>query len=318
VPLLIALAIAAGLTPAMAWAGRRVGLVDRPGELKIHGSEVPVTGGAAVAVALLASLAIAGEWDPWLAAAVAVAFLGGLVDDVRPSPPWFRVVVQAAAGSLLVAGGLRLEPFGELGGPMLVLATVACCNAVNMVDGQDGLAGGLGVIAALGLAGVLTRIGLSAALPLALAGALAGFLVWNRPPARVFLGDGGAYAVGVALAAAAGLTTFEGWHGLLATGACLGVLAYELVATIARRLARSAPAVRGDRDHTYDRMAERIGSRGTSTLVMLGLGVLCAVIGVAVVRLDPVAVLAIVVAITAGAALLDTRLLPVPIPEGDR
>ncbi len=142
---------------------------------------------------------------------------------------------------------------------MLVLATVACCNAVNMVDGQDGLAAGLGAIAALGLAAVLAAGAFATALPLALAGALAGFLVWNRPPARIFLGDGGAYAVGVLLAASAAQATSAGWHGLLAAGACLGVFAYELVATIARRLASSAPTVRGDRDHSYDRLAERAG-----------------------------------------------------------
>jgi UDP-GlcNAc:undecaprenyl-phosphate GlcNAc-1-phosphate transferase len=317
VPFLSAFAIAAVLTPALARAGVRLGLVDRPGELKIHGRAVPVTGGAAVAAALLAALAFARGWDGWLAAAIGVALAGGLVDDLRPTPPWLRLVVQAAAGGLLVAGGLRLEPFGALGGAALVLATVACCNAVNMVDGQDGLAGGLGAIAALGLAGVLARIGLAAALPLALAGALGGFLLWNRPPARVFLGDGGAYAVGVALAATAARTTFEGWHGLLASGICLGVLAYELVATIARRLASSTPAVRGDRDHTYDRIAGRLGSRGAATLVMWGLGALCAAVGVAVVRLDPLEVLAIVVAITAATAIADLRLLPVTALEGE-
>ena len=133
----------------------------------------------------------------------------------------------------------------------MVIATVACCNAVNMMDGQDGLAGGLGAIASLGLAGVVATVGVSTLLPLALAGGLLGFLVWNRPPARVFLGDGGAYAVGVFLAASTAQATAEGWHGLLAAGACLGVFAYELVATIVRRLVRSEPAIRGHPIDSY-------------------------------------------------------------------
>ncbi len=126
-------------------------------QLKIHGTPVPVTGGAAVVLAVVTALALTGGSDPWIAAAACLALGGGMVDDARPLPPWVRVVVQASAGLLLVGGGYRLEPLGVLGAPGLVVATVACCNAVNMVDGQDGLAAGLGAIAALGLAAILSR-----------------------------------------------------------------------------------------------------------------------------------------------------------------
>lgn len=314
---LIALGLGVALTPILGAAGRRFGLVDRPGELKIHAGPVPVTGGAAVVVAVLAGIALPGRGGAWLAAAAAVVLAGGLIDDLRPSSPWVRLLVQATAGVLLVIGGLRLEPFGGLGAAALVIATVACCNAVNMVDGQDGLAGGLGAIASLGLAGVLATIGVSATLPLALAGALLGFLVWNRPPARVFLGDGGAYAIGVFLAAAAAQATAEGRHGLLAAGATLGVFAYELVATIARRLIRSEPVIGGDRDHSYDRLGLRLPSRSSATIVMWCLAAAASLIGVAVVRLDPAAALLIVIGVTVAAAVLDARLLPVSIAKGE-
>jgi UDP-GlcNAc:undecaprenyl-phosphate GlcNAc-1-phosphate transferase len=317
VSFLIALVLGVALTPILGATGRRIGLVDRPGELKIHTAAVPVTGGVGVVVAVLAGVALAGHLDGWLAAAAVVGLAGGLIDDLRPSSPWVRLVVQTAAGILLVMGGLRLEPFGGLGAATLVVATVACCNAVNMVDGQDGLAGGLGAIAALGLAGVLATIGVSVVLPFALAGGLLGFLVWNRAPARVFLGDGGAYAAGVVLAASAAQATAEGWHGLLAAGACLGVFAYELVATIVRRLVRSEPAIRGDRDHSYDRLGLRLRSRGSATIVMWGLASACSLIGVAVVRLDPVAALVIVAGVTVMAAVLDARLLPMSAAKGE-
>ena len=308
---LIAAVASVVLVPVLAPIGARLGLVDRPGELKIHERPVPVTGGTAVALAALLGVAIAGHLGPWVAAATGLALAGGLVDDLRPSPAWVRLIVQAAAGTLLAAGGLRLEPFGSLGAPALVLATVACCNAVNMIDGQDGLAGGIGVIAALGLAGVLATIGVSAALPLAVAGALLGFLVWNRPPARVFLGDGGAYAAGVLLAASAALATAEGWHGLLAAGACLGVFAYELVSSIVRRLASATPTLRGDRDHSYDRLGARLDSPVRSLLAMWALGAIAALVGVAVVRMDPRLGVALVVLVAAATVLLDLRFLPV-------
>jgi UDP-GlcNAc:undecaprenyl-phosphate GlcNAc-1-phosphate transferase len=317
VSFLIALGLGVALTPVTGAIGRRIGLVDHPGDLKIHSAAVPVTGGTAVVVAVLAAVGLAGRGDPWLAGAAAVALAGGLIDDLRPSSPWVRLLVQATAGILLVLGGLRLEPFGGLGAAALVVATVACCNAVNMVDGQDGLAAGLGAIAALGLAGVLATIGISTVLPFALAGGLVGFLMWNRPPARVFLGDGGAYAVGVLLAAAAAHATAEGWHGLLAAGACLGVVSYELVATIVRRIVRSERVIGGDRDHSYDRIGVRLGSRGSATIVMWCLAAGCSLIGVAVVRMDPPAASLVVAGVTVGAAVLDTRLLPVSIAKGD-
>jgi UDP-GlcNAc:undecaprenyl-phosphate GlcNAc-1-phosphate transferase len=319
VSFLIAAAVAVVVTPVLARIGARLGAVDRPGELKIHDTPVPITGGPAVVAAVLLAWALVGEADAWVAAAACLAVGGGLVDDVRSLPPWVRLVVQAAAGGLLVAGGLRLAPFEGFGAAGLVVATVACCNAVNMLDGQDGLVSGLGAIAALGLAALLVPTHSAAALPLSLAGGLVGFVVWNRPPARVFLGDGGAYAVGVLIAAsAAQVTTAEGWHGLLAAGACLGVFAYELTATIVRRLASASPAARGDRDHSYDRLGVRLRSRPSATFVMWGLGIVTALVALAVLRVSVPAGLALIAATLVATALLDTTLLPASIVKGDR
>ena len=184
-----------------------------------------------------------------------VALAGGLWDDLRPLSPWVRLPVQVAAGMCLVAGGLTLEPLGAWGPAVLVLATVACCNAVNMMDGQDGLAPGLGVMAGLGLAGVAVVSGTSSAFGFAVAGASLGFLVWNRPPARTFLGDGGAYALGVLLVAAAAPAAAD-WPTLLGVVLCLALFVIELTSTVLRRLLAASPALRGDRDHTYDRLAD--------------------------------------------------------------
>jgi UDP-GlcNAc:undecaprenyl-phosphate GlcNAc-1-phosphate transferase len=318
VSFLIAFAAAFVFCPVLAAVGMRLGLVDRPGALKIHRGSVPVTGGPSVVAAVLLGVGLVGYGDVWVAAAACLALGGGLIDDVRSLPPWARLMVQASAGAVLVAGGLRLEPLGELGGPGLVVATVACCNAVNMVDGQDGLAAGLGVIAAVGISAVLAATGEAAALPLAVAGALAAFLVWNRPPARMFLGDGGAYAVGLLLATSAAQATAEGWLGLLASGACLGVFAYELVSTIVRRLASAVPTVRGDRDHSYDRLGDRLGSRSTATLLMWASGVVAALVGLAVLKMPPLLAVALIAAVTLAAAVLDAQLPPVSRVKGDR
>jgi len=312
VPFLITLAIACILTRATMAMAPRLGLVDQPGALKIHAEAVPATGGIAVAIASLL------VWRPALpiALAIGIALVTGTADDLRSLSPLMRVFAQTICGAVLVAGGLRFEPLGPLGGPALVLATVALANAINMVDGQDGLAGGLAAIASLGLAAVMTAAGFTAVGPFALAGALAGFLVWNRPPASVFLGDGGAYAVAVALVAIAAQASTAGWPWLLATGCCLGAFAYELVATVLRRRRSATAATTGDRDHTYDRLTRRLGSRSRSTGVTLGLGVVAAVLGVVVARAPVGAGLGLIGGALVVAATLDGRLLPLA-PQGD-
>lgn len=314
---MIALGAAAVITPALAAAGRKMGLVDHPGDLKVHRHPTPVTGGLGVIVALL----ITGAWfaglRPVIIAAVLLAFAGGSLDDVRPSPPWLRLIFQAGAGALLVAGGLTFEPLGHLGPVALLLATVASCNAVNMVDGQDGLAGGLIAIAALGMAVIAASVGLAAGLPLALAGASVGFLLWNRPPARVFLGDGGAYAAGVLLVVIVARLSFGGWSTFLGSCACLGVFIFEIVSTVARRLRSSAAATRGDRGHSYDRLTQRWGSRAASTLTMWGAGVCVMILGIGVVRMAPAAGVGLIAASASVIAILDVRIPATSMQEGD-
>ncbi len=222
----VALAISVLATPIAGRLGRALGLVDRPADaLKIHRAPVSILGGVgAVGAAFAAAAALGHPPSGWVLGAGALALALGLADDVRALPASARAAGPAAAGALLVAGGLRLEPLGVLGGAAMVFAAVACANAVNMLDGQDGLAGGLAAGAALGLAGVAgPGTGGGPELGLALTGALIGFLVWNRPPARVFLGNGGAYAVGVLLAALTAGPAGTGWPGLLAAAAGMGV-----------------------------------------------------------------------------------------------
>jgi UDP-GlcNAc:undecaprenyl-phosphate/decaprenyl-phosphate GlcNAc-1-phosphate transferase len=277
VSFLIALGIAVAVAPAAGFVGIRMGLVDEPvDDLKIHGRPVSVLGGAAVVLAALTAVAIV-DWPLKSVAVVAATVLAlavGLVDDARPLPAWARVAGQSAAGLVLVAGGLRLDPLGALAAAGVVGVVLACANAVNIVDGQDGLAGGTAAISAAGLALLAAGAGDqdAVALGLALAGALAGFLLWNRPPARIFLGNGGAYAVGTLLAVLATRAVAEGgWRELLAAGACLGVFAFELVFTIARRLLARERLVAGDRLHSYDLLAGRMG-RGAVTVLLWGLG----------------------------------------------
>jgi UDP-GlcNAc:undecaprenyl-phosphate GlcNAc-1-phosphate transferase len=271
---MVALAVALLLAPVCRWVALRTGLVDRPGgALRIHHRPVPVLGGVAVAVAAVAGAAVASsDVRGWAIAGVAVALLVGLADDVRPVPVWLRLLGQAAAGALLVAGGVRLEALAPLDEAATVVLAVLLANAVNIVDGQDGLAGGLAAVASVGLLG-LTGWAVAepaGALALGLVGALVAFLVWNLPPARIFLGNGGAYAVGTLMAVPAA-SVADGWVGLVAATVCLGVFAFELVFTVVRRARARAPLTAGDRGHSYDVVAGSVG-RTASTIAFWGIG----------------------------------------------
>jgi UDP-GlcNAc:undecaprenyl-phosphate GlcNAc-1-phosphate transferase len=284
-PFFIALALALILT----WAARRVGLaaglVDRPppaGDsgsdgLKIHTVPIPVLGGLGVIAATLLTLLLLDDNLPGLVtAAVVLATAVGLVDDVRPLPPYVRLLGLAAAGALMAAG-LPLDRLGPLARPGLVLVVILMANAVNLIDGQDGLAGGLGAIACAGFAAVISANGGNPALAVVLGGSLVGFLAWNLPPARVFLGNGGAYGLGALLAILTAQATLEhGWHGVLAAGLALGVFAFELTFTVVRRLGSSQRLVVGDRRHSYDLLAYSSGNRDRSTLALWTLGAVSA------------------------------------------
>ena len=283
-PFFVSIALALVLT----WAARRLGLatglVDRPPasepdgdgppapeHLKIHTVPVPVLGGLGVVAAVLGALLVAGADLPALAIlGVVMATAIGLVDDARPQPASVRVVALAVAG-VPIAVGL---PLGELGPPArvgVVVLLLLLANAVNLIDGQDGLAGGLGAIA-----------GVDPVLALVVAGALVGFLAWNLPPARVFLGNGGAYGLGALLTVLAAQATIgHGWHGLLAAALCLGVFAFELTFTVARRLVAAQGLATGDRRHSYDLLGRSRGNRDRSTLALWTLGAVSAGAGYA-------------------------------------
>lgn len=281
----IAFCLALVLTPAARRLGHHVGLVDAPGPLKIHEGPIPLAGGLAViAAAFGAFVMVRGSFPIALGLATLLSLGIGMVDDARPLRPWARLVGQAMAGAILAAG-LSLpspEPFFFAA---VVALVMSCANAVNLIDGQDGLAGGLGASAAVGLAFITVGNPGQSGVGLSLGGALIGFLVWNRPPARIYLGNGGAYALGTLLAGGAAVAAFRwGVPGLLGAGLCLGVFAFELLFTVARRIGQGGGLVSGDRFHSYDLIA-RNHDRPTVTVFFWAVGAVAAAVGALVARL---------------------------------
>ena len=288
------IALALVLTPLTARLAIRAGVVDRPGPLKVHQAPVPYLGGVAVFVAAGATMA---PEHPRLLLPLGLALTLGIADDVAALPPALRVggglVVAAAAGWAAPATA------GLAGGALTAAMALGLLNAVNLLDGLDGLAGSVAAVSALAVAVVDHGSRLPA---LALAGALAGFLWFNRPPARVYLGDGGAYCVGTALALLVALA-LRGSGDVAAWAAAPLLVAVPVIDTavaIGRRVLARRPLFGGDRTHVYDQLVDRGTSRVVATLVLVAAQT--ALAGVAVVTFDRGGVTSL--ALTAACAVL--------------
>lgn len=254
--------IVAGLV-ALAWCGAalrigpRLGYVDHPGvdSLKVHEKAAVPLGGVGVFLGFHLAALVEDRLDLTLLAATTLVLILGLIDDRRGLPPLLRLLVEVGAGVVVVLGtdgATDSWVTAALGVALVVFAV----NAVNLFDGLDGLAGSVGGVAALGAAALVSSRGQVLDDALALAAALAGFLVLAWHPARVFLGDSGAYVLGVLLSGLI-LRSSDGPAELLIGAGLLGVFALDLVVTVVRRLRNRRPLFLGDRSHVYDQLRDR-------------------------------------------------------------
>ena len=296
----LAAIVALALTPLAAAIARRTGVVDRPGPFKTQQRPVPYLGGAAVFAAI--AVGVVATHRLALFAPLGLAFGLGVIDDVRGLPPGVRLCVEVVVG---VVAGLVVP-----GMPIVRIATagfaVVLMNAVNLLDGQDGLAGSVGLVAALGLAllgGGARPLGLAAA------GGLAGFLVFNRPPARIYLGDGGAYLVGTALALMTPLTAHgsTSWSVWLAAPLLVALPILDTAIAVLRRLRAHRSLFAGDRSHVYDQLVDRGLTVGASTIVCATAQTTLSVLGVLAAGLAPAGALGVTLAATTVAAAVAWR-----------
>ncbi len=305
-----ALVVGLLITPVVRHYAHRLELLDMPGGRKVHQVPVPRLGGVAMViafgvgagVALLSSseLNIVGglrpNRAPAILAAVAILFAVGVWDDVRGTRPLVKLAFQAAAATLAWWLGLSIErlffPWGivELGVaslPVTVAWTVGVINAVNLIDGLDGLASGV-VLTALGAFGLLAAgDGVDPTLPIiaATAGAAVGFLAYNLHPASIIMGDTGSMFLGFVVAAIGislmqdGVSPVAPWVPIIA----LGVPLADTIWAVIRRTARGAPFFVADRGHIHHQLLERgLNQRDamlTLTAASAGLAIVAVVVG---------------------------------------
>ena len=291
-------------TPIVRDLSMRSGLVDQPdGGRKLHGVSIARIGGIAVVAAYVLSLAFVLfapyhnlniDVDAGTAAAIAltpaaaIVFATGLVDDIRGLKPWHKILAEIVAAVLAYKAGfgvyfLHGHPLGEwISLPISVLWLVGCTNALNLIDGIDGLAAGVGVFATLtSFIAALIHGNLELAFVTApLAGALLGFLRYNFNPASIFLGDSGSLFIGFLLGC---FGTMWGQKSATAVGmtAPLIALAMPLLDTalaIVRRFLRARPIFGADRAHIHHRLLDQGLTPRRAALILYGFCGLCAVL----------------------------------------
>ena len=283
-----ALVSAVLITPLAERLARKRGVMAMPGGRRRHSLPVPKLGGIPILVAYLAGIAIiywqippSGDDALRLRGVILgslIVFAGGVIDDFRELSPWLQFAIQFVGAAVAISHTIFIEVFtnpvtGEaiwIESRLLVIVItlvwmVGITNTVNWLDGLDGLAAGVGTIAALLFAWHSLRLGQEAvaAFPLALAGALLGFLPFNFAPARIFLGTAGAYVLGYNLATMSILSPAKIATALLV----LAVPILDGIWRVVDRLRRGRSPFQGDRGHLHFRLADE----GVPTrLIVLG------------------------------------------------
>ncbi|MFV0446325.1 MAG: MraY family glycosyltransferase [Planctomycetaceae bacterium] len=288
------------VTASMRVLAPRWGLIDKPAARKVHTTPTPLGGGLGiyfgfvlpVAAAAIAAWVFQGDRAPpvWLPAPLQAMLPGlldrsgelwmllsaatllsaaGLLDDLRPVSWKPRLALQLTVAIALVAGGIRgtlFVGYPWIGAGLTVLWIVGLINSLNFLDNMDMLSGGVGLIAAtLFAVMMLTLVGeprwLVGGALLVLVGSLAGFLVHNRPPARIFMGDCGSTVIGMLLATLTVLGTFyderlPSKHVILAPLCVLAVPIYDTATVMWIRLREGRSPFQPDKCHFSHRLVD--------------------------------------------------------------
>ena len=271
--LLIAGVVSLLLTPVVKALSFKIGAVDVPKDnRRMHDHPIPRLGGLAIfmgfAFAVLLMVPLDGPRKGMLLGAVIIVILG-IFDDIYALPAKLKFVVQIAAALVAVLAGNRIEvlsnpnifssdPFWELGWlsfPITVIWIVAITNAVNLIDGLDGLACGVSTISAVAL--LVSELDVAVIMG-ALAGACIGFLPYNFNPAKIFMGDTGATFLGFIMATMSVQGMFKMYNiiSFVVPFLMLGLPIFDVCFAVVRRISKGQSPMSPDRSHVHHKLID--------------------------------------------------------------
>jgi UDP-GlcNAc:undecaprenyl-phosphate GlcNAc-1-phosphate transferase len=249
------------MLPLILKLARKHALYDPSGPLKIHTAPTPRLGGVAITAGVLTGTAVSGvatAGSVIVYCALLLVWAAGLIDDLCGLSPSVRLIIQTAAAVLTWVGGWSV-PIGHGGWNLLatILFIVGFINALNMLDGADGLAAGVSGIIALGfISSTPSHLDIwGRALEFSCLGSCISFLLFNFPPAKIFMGDSGSTVLGFVLAVLA-LNFYRqkstNHISLLVPFLFAGVPLLDAALAVVRRMRRGISPFAGDREHSYD------------------------------------------------------------------
>jgi UDP-GlcNAc:undecaprenyl-phosphate GlcNAc-1-phosphate transferase len=299
------------LTPLVRMLATRAGAVVKPDERRVHEVPTPTLGGAAMLVSFLMGMVVAWRLDAFdavfastteplgIVIAAVVIFAVGMVDDLREISQPARLASQGLAASILVYAGVAILQFKVPFDGLLILSpdlsyvvsviwVLGMANAINIIDGLDGLAAGITAIAAgafflystnLTTEGLLLEGNIGPLIAVIVLGMCLGFLPHNFHPARIFMGDGGAYLLGLLMAASTMVVggrrdldfsgqTFFFFAPLVIPLLILGVPIVDTAFAIVRRATKRAGVATADKDHLHHRLMRLGHGQRRSVLIL--------------------------------------------------
>jgi len=351
-----ALLLSTALVPLAKIVAERLGVLDYPGERKIHRTPKPLLGGCAVYASMLAVVgsplallsevrenavvlrlfgSVVAKFDtvttvyPILLAVLwgsLVVVAIGILDDLYGSrfPVWAKLAGQALAALIVVSAGVRISLFAfspALAAVVTFVWIVGITNSFNLLDNMDGLTAGVAVICSLVLlliTGALQELYISLVLS-AFVGSLLGFLVYNFPPSRIFLGDAGSLFIGFFMGVITVLATYvapqevvpNNLFGPFMPVIVLGLPLFDMLSVILIRLRENRPIHRGDRSHLSHRLVE-LGMSERQAVLVIYLLAFCLAASAIFLRQASVGATVMALAQVTGIVTLTTILMIVP------
>ncbi|MDR1560458.1 MAG: undecaprenyl/decaprenyl-phosphate alpha-N-acetylglucosaminyl 1-phosphate transferase [Clostridiales bacterium] len=289
----------------------KVGAIDQPRSRGMHSEPIPRMGGIAIVSGFLTALGIAAIFMPDVRTAQFLGFVAGaliivaagIVDDIRGLKPGTKLVFQIAASLVVIFSGTRVDffvfPFltvlDSLAAPFTLIWIVGLTNAVNMIDGLDGLAAGVTTIGALSLLilCVLSGSGLAVVLAAALAGSCLGFLPRNFNPAEVIMGDTGAQFLGYVLAVSSILGVFKAYAllSVVIASFALALPIFDAAFAILRRFLAGKPIMTADRGHLHHKLIDSGYSHKQAVILLYVMSAVSGVIAIVIAIQDERAIL---------------------------
>lgn len=281
------------LVPLAKKCANHVGALDMPNERKIHKSAMPRMGGLAIFGGFLIGYILYGDINTQMISILIgafIIFLLGIFDDIKPIKAKYKFLVQIIAAIIVVLYGqiyfteitflgLKLEFNIYISYFLSIFFIVAISNAINLIDGMDGLASGIssiyfGTIAIIAF--ILNRIGnLDVILSLIMLGSTLGFLFWNFPPAKIFMGDSGSLFLGfmISVIALLGLKVVT-LTSLVIPVTILAIPIFDTVLAIFRRILKGESIGTPDKEHFHHQLLKMKFSPSTSLIVIYSINII--------------------------------------------